>query len=487
MPTAVVKLTPFLADQQFFGLPVPDWWAWVCTVAGLDAEMVFDDADVQGAVRIDGRFLSLDPHDLADLDEHDGVLTNHPPEEAVIAAGRTSQARLGRRVAGRRRLMTSEDPIAVSDLATLQAAELNVRWRTLESARARGVRVIDPSRTYVSPTVVLEPGCTLWPDVVLLGATRIGAGAVVHAGCHLTDTQVGSSAVLKPYTVAEGAEIGSDVAVGPFAHLRPGTVLAEGSRIGNFVETKNARIGSGSKANHLAYLGDVVVGEDVNFSAGAITCNYDGARKHATEIGDGAFIGTNSSLVAPLRIGAGALIAAGSVVTSDVPDHALAVERAKLLLKPDAGATILSRNRAAAAAARASSLQPAAPRRPRLIPARSTEPAIAEPPAAEPAAVEPALAEAPAAAEKPADTATPQAAAGEAPAPVAPPIEAATQLPSPIAAIGPETLDPAPDSFMAELLRPSWMQNSAPDDDALAPGTLVPLGLSDLAEEEEPG
>jgi acetyltransferase-like isoleucine patch superfamily enzyme len=348
MPTATVKLSPFLAEQIFFGMPVPEWWTWLCNRAGLDINLVLDDTDVHDSLRVDGRYLGIDPHELADLDEHDGVLSTHPPDEIVVAAGRTSRARLGRRWSGRRRLMTTEEPIAVHDLASLQAAEHAVRWRVLEDAKVRGVRIIDPARTWVSPTVIVEPGVTLWPDTWLFGRTVVRAGAVLHPGCHLTDTRVGAGAVLRPYTVADGADIGPDAVVGPFAHLRPGTVLLEKARVGNFVETKNTTLGAGSKANHLAYLGDATVGAGVNFSAGAITCNYDGAQKHRTEIGDGAFIGTNSSLVAPVRIGAGALVAAGSVVTEDVPDGALAVERATLRRLPGKGAALLERNRKAA-------------------------------------------------------------------------------------------------------------------------------------------
>jgi bifunctional UDP-N-acetylglucosamine pyrophosphorylase/glucosamine-1-phosphate N-acetyltransferase len=362
MPTAVVKLSPFLADQIFFGMPVPEWWIWLCQKAGLEAELVLDDTDAQGRLRVDGQYLGIDHHELADLDEHDGVLSTHPPDEIVVAAGPTSRARLGKRWSGRRRLMTTEEPIAVHDFASLHAAEQSVRWRVLEQARARGVRIVDPTRTFISPTVVVDSGATIWPDTWLLGRTIVRVGAVIHPGCHVTNSTIGAGSQLRPYCVLDGAELGTDVTVGPFAHLRPGTQLGDRARIGNFVEVKNSTFGAGSKANHLAYIGDAALGDGVNFSAGAITCNYDGARKHRTEIGDGAFIGTNASLVAPLKVGGGALIAAGSVVTADVEPGALAVERAHLRQIDGRGAQILQRNRAAAAAANAARAELSRPR-----------------------------------------------------------------------------------------------------------------------------
>ncbi|MCB9664857.1 MAG: hypothetical protein H6732_12150 [Alphaproteobacteria bacterium] len=199
----------------------------------------------------------------------------------------------------------------------------------------------------LAPTVSLAPGCTVWHGAVLLGATRVAAGAVIHPGCVLRDADVGPDAVLLAHTVAEGATIGPGTRVGPFAHLRPGTVLDEGSRIGNFVETKNTRLGAGAKANHLAYLGDAEVGEGSNIGAGTITCNYDGARKHRTHVGAGVFVGTNTSLVAPVRVGDGALVAAGSVITEDVPAGALAIARPPQRTLAGKGAVLLARNRAA--------------------------------------------------------------------------------------------------------------------------------------------
>jgi bifunctional UDP-N-acetylglucosamine pyrophosphorylase/glucosamine-1-phosphate N-acetyltransferase len=156
----------------------------------------------------------------------------------------------------------------------------------------------------------------------------VEAGAVIHAFCHIA-----------------GAAIGKGASIGPFARLRPGARLGEGARIGNFVEAKNARLGAGAKANHLTYLGDAEIGAGANIGAGTITCNYDGFDKAATEIGEGAFIGSNTALVAPVRVGAGAIVAAGSVITSDVPADALAVARGRPEERPGWGKAFRERKR----------------------------------------------------------------------------------------------------------------------------------------------
>lgn len=241
-----------------------------------------------------------------------------------------------------------DDPGAppIADVAGLRAVEAALLASLQADAVARGVRFVGEAPV-LGPRVVLEPGCTIWSGCHLLGTTRVSSGAVIHPGCHLRDTVVGPGAELKPYTVADHAEIGAGAVVGPFAHLRSGTKLGSGSKIGNFVETKNAVLGEGAKANHLTYLGDALVGARSNIGAGTITCNYDGARKHRTTIGEDVFVGTNSSLVAPVVIGDGALVAAGSVVAQDVPAGALAITRAQERHLEGVGAKILARNKAA--------------------------------------------------------------------------------------------------------------------------------------------
>jgi bifunctional UDP-N-acetylglucosamine pyrophosphorylase/glucosamine-1-phosphate N-acetyltransferase len=191
----------------------------------------------------------------------------------------------------------------------------------------------DPATARVDVTATLAEDVELGPDVGIHGTTTIGRGARIGQGCVLVDSQVGEGVEVKPYSHFEGAVVGARSIIGPFARLRPGTVLAEEVHIGNFVETKKARIGRKSKANHLAYLGDAVIGEGCNIGAGTITCNYDGVHKHETRLGDGVFIGSDSQLVAPVSLGDGAYVGAGSTITKDVPADALAFTRPPLTVK----------------------------------------------------------------------------------------------------------------------------------------------------------
>ncbi len=215
----------------------------------------------------------------------------------------------------------------INDRRQLAAAEIvmrgriNARW--MEHASFR-----DPASTVVEPGVIIGADVEIGRNVSLRGRTVIGAGVRIDDGVILTDTDVGAGAEIKPYCVATEAKIGPSAKIGPFAHLRPGTDLGPEVHIGNFVETKKARLGRGSKANHLTYLGDVIVGDKVNVGAGTITCNYNGYEKTQTIIEDGAFIGSDSQLVAPVRIGKRAIVAAGATITRDVPDGALAITRA---------------------------------------------------------------------------------------------------------------------------------------------------------------
>ncbi|MBN2576801.1 MAG: bifunctional UDP-N-acetylglucosamine diphosphorylase/glucosamine-1-phosphate N-acetyltransferase GlmU [Deltaproteobacteria bacterium] len=185
-----------------------------------------------------------------------------------------------------------------------------------------------PKQVYVEASVGIEPDAEIGRNVVLRGKTRIGARARIDDGCLLNDTVVGPGAHVLPYCVTDGAVIGEQAKVGPFAHLRPGTVLGPDVHVGNFVETKKAQLGRGSKANHLTYLGDTLVGEKVNVGAGTITCNYNGYEKRQTVIEDGAFIGSDTQLVAPVRVGKRAVVAAGATIVEDVRPGVLAISRA---------------------------------------------------------------------------------------------------------------------------------------------------------------
>ncbi len=192
-----------------------------------------------------------------------------------------------------------------------------------------GVTFTAPDRTYVEPEASVGADSHIGPDVSLLGTTRIGRGVRVQAGCVIEDSSVGDGAHIRPYSVLNAARVRRDAVVGPFAHLRPEADIGEGAHIGNFVEVKKSRLGTGSKANHLAYIGDSVVGKKVNIGAGTITCNYDGIAKHKTVIGDGVFVGSDTQFVAPVRIGKGALVGAGATITRNVPPFALALARAE--------------------------------------------------------------------------------------------------------------------------------------------------------------
>ncbi len=212
-----------------------------------------------------------------------------------------------------------------------QLAELGgiMRRRILDRLMAAGVTVIDPATTYVDDTVTIGIDTVLHPNVSLAGRTVVGAECVVSAGCQVTDTTIADGVLLKPYCVLAESTVETGAQLGPFCHLRPLSHVGANAKIGNFVELKKSRIGRGSKVPHLSYVGDTQMGEGVNVGAGTITCNYDGAKKHETVIGDGVFVGTNSSLVAPLTIGEGAYVAAGSVITKNVPPGSLAVARGR--------------------------------------------------------------------------------------------------------------------------------------------------------------
>jgi bifunctional UDP-N-acetylglucosamine pyrophosphorylase / glucosamine-1-phosphate N-acetyltransferase len=209
----------------------------------------------------------------------------------------------------------------------LAAAEEIERRRCLERALDAGATIVDPATTRIGAQVRFEPDAIVHPFVCLEGTTVLEQGSQVLPFTRVLDSTVGPSAVVGPHCEIEGAEIGARARVGPFARLRPGTVLEKDVRVGNFVETKKAVLREGAKASHLSYLGDAEIGAGANIGAGVITCNYDGERKHHTSIGEGAFIGSDSQLVAPVTVGKGAYVGAGSTITRDVPDGALAVTR----------------------------------------------------------------------------------------------------------------------------------------------------------------
>ena len=234
----------------------------------------------------------------------------------------------GRKVAA----IHHDDPwevLGVNSRAELARVTDLINRRIIEGWMDRGVTVIDPARTCIGPDVKIGRDTVLYPNLHLEGRTVIGEDCVLHPGCFLRDTRVDDGAVLLPYCVAQDSRIGPRARVGPFAHLRPGTELGPEVRIGNFVELKKARLGHGTKANHLSYLGDTEIGADCNIGAGTITCNYDGVSKHKTTIENGVFVGSDSQLVAPVTVRRGAYIGSGSTIVEDVPAGALALGRAR--------------------------------------------------------------------------------------------------------------------------------------------------------------
>jgi bifunctional UDP-N-acetylglucosamine pyrophosphorylase/glucosamine-1-phosphate N-acetyltransferase len=199
----------------------------------------------------------------------------------------------------------------------------------LSALKAGGVTILDPSTTFIDDGVTIGPGTVVHPGVTLEGSTRIGANCRIRSWVRITHSLVGDGVVINDSCVIVEARVDEEASVGPFAHLRPGSHMKAGSHVGNFVELKKTVFGEGSKAGHLAYLGDATIGAGVNIGAGTITCNYDGETKHPTTIGDGAFIGSDSQLIAPVTIGEGAYVAAGSSVTDDVPPGALGIARGR--------------------------------------------------------------------------------------------------------------------------------------------------------------
>jgi bifunctional UDP-N-acetylglucosamine pyrophosphorylase/glucosamine-1-phosphate N-acetyltransferase len=210
----------------------------------------------------------------------------------------------------------------------LAALERDYQLHAAERLMRAGVTLADPARFDLRGLLHAESDVSLDINCIIEGAVHLASGVRVGPNCLLKDCRIGADAEILANSVIEGATVGAQARVGPFARLRPGTQLADHTHVGNFVEIKKTRLGAGSKANHLTYLGDAEIGAGVNVGAGTITCNYDGVNKSTTTIGDGAFIGSNTALVAPVTVGAGATIGAGSVITRDTPPDQLTLARA---------------------------------------------------------------------------------------------------------------------------------------------------------------
>jgi bifunctional UDP-N-acetylglucosamine pyrophosphorylase/glucosamine-1-phosphate N-acetyltransferase len=221
----------------------------------------------------------------------------------------------------------AHEVLGANTRAELAYLNQNVRSALAAFHLANGVGMEDPGSVFLDYGVKIGSDSFLGAGVHLKGDTRLGSGVLVEAGCILKNCRIGNGVTLKAYSYLEDCEVLSDAVIGPFARVRPGSIIEGAARVGNFVELKKTRLGRGSKVNHLSYLGDAVVGKDVNVGAGTITCNYDGKRKYATVIADGVFIGSDSQLVAPVKIGKRAYVGAGTTVTKDVPAGALVTSR----------------------------------------------------------------------------------------------------------------------------------------------------------------
>ena len=223
----------------------------------------------------------------------------------------------------------AEEVEGVNDRVQLARMERVYQRRQAERLMREGVQLADPARFDLRGMLLAGKDVKLDVGVIIEGVCEFGDNVSIGPYCVIKDTKLGNGSVVEAHSVLDGVKGASDLHIGPFARLRPGTELADGAKVGNFVETKKAKVGKGSKINHLSYIGDATLGEDVNVGAGTITCNYDGVNKHQTVIGDKAFIGSNSALVAPVTIGAGATIGAGSVIGKNAPEGELTVARAK--------------------------------------------------------------------------------------------------------------------------------------------------------------
>ena len=240
----------------------------------------------------------------------------------------------------------ADDLVGVNDRLELVQREQVLRSRLLEQHACNGVTIRDPQTTFIDADVVIGSDVTLAGNVHLRGRSQIGAWTNIDVGCVLHNVVVGEHCQLLPYTVATDSHIGNRARLGPFSHLRPQSQLDDDTHVGNFVETKKTRLGQGSKANHLAYLGDGEIGRNVNVGAGVIFCNYDGFNKHKTILEDDVFVGSDSQLVAPVTIGRSAYVGTGTTVTQDVPPEALAIGRARQVNKPELATRLKAKLRA---------------------------------------------------------------------------------------------------------------------------------------------
>jgi bifunctional UDP-N-acetylglucosamine pyrophosphorylase/glucosamine-1-phosphate N-acetyltransferase len=228
----------------------------------------------------------------------------------------------------------SAEVLGANTRAELALIDHQMRMRKCQQLMTDGVTIFYPATCVIDNDVEIAADTVIEPFVQILGRSRVGSSCRIRSYSVIHDCEIANHVLIQPGCVFESSHIAPHAVLGPYSHLRPGSDIGEGAHVGNFVETKKIKLGKGSKANHLTYLGDSEIGDGVNIGAGTITCNYDGAKKHKTIIEDGAFIGSDSTLVAPVRIGKGAYIAAASCITQDVPEDSLGLSRAQQIVKP---------------------------------------------------------------------------------------------------------------------------------------------------------
>lgn len=277
-----------------------------------------------GTYVVDGEFLfpaldKLHPHNA----QGEYYLTDIV--QLAVEQGRTVSAL---------RLRDAQEGLGINSRAQLAEAEHVIRARIRNRWLEAGVTMRDPASAWIDAGVTIGRDTILYPNVTLEGRTTIGERTVVHSGVRIADCTIGNRVEILDHCVLRESRIEDDAQLGPFVHLRPGVLVRRKAKVGNFVEMKKTELGEGAKANHLSYLGDATIGKGVNIGAGTITCNYDGARKYQTVIGEHAFVGSDTQLIAPVTVGAGAVIAAGTTVTQDVPADALAIARVPQVNRP---------------------------------------------------------------------------------------------------------------------------------------------------------
>jgi len=315
-------LTAELDDPTGYGRIVRD--------AQGDLERIVEEQDATAAERrireVNCGIYCADPAKLLP------VLRSLRPDNAQGEYYITDAARAALKRGHRVAVMAHDDPAEVLGVNTrgeLARAAETLYARKAEELEDKGVTLLDATRTWIDPRARIGRDTVIWPDVIVEGRCVIGEDCVLRSGCRVADSRIGRGVEIKDHSVILESTVGAGTQVGPFAHLRPGVVLQRDCRVGNFVELKKTQMGRGSKANHLAYLGDARIGPDCNIGAGTITCNYDGEKKHLTTLGPDVFIGSDTQLVAPVTVRAGAYVAAGTTVTEDVPPGSLAIGRAR--------------------------------------------------------------------------------------------------------------------------------------------------------------